>query len=171
MFFGIRIPEFSFGMILFLLKDSISKNSSLILKIMTILGITFIGYGLIFSSHTNIISKIIFGAVPYGVIHYSLAAAFITYFTYIFVKYLNEKFPKITARFNSFSNISYVAMLIQHVIIYRLNDIYHFTTLTKSGVFFFFLLVLLTTIFLSKQILKIYKPVEENLIKRRWYFG
>jgi peptidoglycan/LPS O-acetylase OafA/YrhL len=169
-FFIVRIPEFSFGMVLFLLKDFIEKNNILLTKIMAVLGAILIAYGLYFGSATkNIFEKIIFGA-PFNIFQYLFAAAITVYFSYYIVTYLNENFSGIMMKFNAFSNISYVAMLIHHFVIYRLNDIYHFSNSSKFGVAVFFVMVLFFTIFFSEQIHKIYKPLEEKLIKRRGFF-
>ena len=168
-FFMVRLPEFSFGMILFILEDFISKNDRKIFIVMSVLGISLVSYGLIFGNpEKSIFARIILGT-PLNLFQYIFAAAIISYFAYVLVKFLNEKFPKIMAYFNGFSNVSYVAMLIHHLVIYRLNDMYHFTKLGKLGVIFFLFVTIFATVFLSEQIHKVYKPLEERLIKRRLF--
>lgn len=168
-FFMVRLPEFSFGMVLFILEDFINKNDKKVFTIMSVLGIILVAYGLIFGNpEKSIFARIILGT-PLNLFQYIFAAAIISYFAYVLVKFLNEKFERSMEYFNSFSNVSYVAMLIHHFVIYRLNDLYHFTKLGKFGVVFFLIVTIFATVFLSEQIHKVYKPLEERLIKRRLF--
>lgn len=164
--FTVRIPEFLLGMIFFVYQDFISRNRRKLNRIFTLLAIILISYGLNFNVNLESFwDKIIFDT-PVNFAKYILADVILVYWIFELVMYLNEHFTGIMARFNSFYDISYEAMLIQHVIIYFFAASYNFSTLSKFGVLFFFVLITLTIINLSKYIQKFYNPIEEILIKK-----
>ena len=170
-FFPVRIPEFLFGMILYLYQDFILSEKRKLIYIFTIFAGGLVLYALKFNQNAGSFWEKIILDNPINICQYLLAAVILIFFIYVAAVYLNEHFKKLMQVFNNFSKISYVAMLIQHVVIYRFALSYNFSTISKFGAIFFLIMIILTTIFLSKQILKIYKPVEERLIERRLFFG
>ena len=169
--FTVRIPEFLIGMILFKYRDFISRNQEKLNRIFLTLAIFLIFYGVKFNSTLESFwDRIILGE-PINFLQYLIADVILVYLIFELVLYLNKNFTAAMTKFNSFYDISYVAMLIQHVVIYRFALSYDFSTLSKFGVLFFLLMITLTTIFLSKLILKICEPLEKRLIERRLFFG
>ena len=168
-FFGGRIQEFLAGMILYHYKDFIVENFSRLNKTFIVLAAGLIIYAAYFNTAAQSIwVKTLLGK-PYNIYQYLIADAIVVYLSYAVAVYLNKHFEKWMTPFNNFSQISYVAMLIQHVVIYRFAWSYKFSDLGKFGVFFFFVAILMTTIVLSEHLKNIYKPIEERLIKRRFF--
>lgn len=163
--FTVRIPEFLLGMILFTYRDFIARNRKILNRVFIVLAAILIAYGLNFNVNAKSFwDKIILGDAT-NFVQYLVANAILVYLVFELLAYLNENFSGIMARFNSYQDISYDAMLIQHVVIYRFVLSYDFSNLSKFGVAFFLVLIIFTTVFLSRQIQKIYKPLEEKLIK------
>ena len=159
--FFVRIPEFLLGMILYQCKDKIDKFP---IKPVIFLFLVFSIYNLIYSEKISIIGKLTNSTGFWG---FEFMALLSVWLIYIFLQWLNEHFEKILKPFNNFSNISYMAMLIHHVIIYSLNDVFHFETFGFEKMFLFLLLTIFLTVALSKFIHLIYKPIEEKLIRMK----
>ena len=180
-FFLIRVPEFLLGMALFVYKDFISKNIRRLTEFFSVLAVALLIHSIFFNNYDEAIwARIFFNSPvnefrhpidssPVNQWKYLLADIIIVYFSCIAAFYLNKHFGRFLNSFNSFSNISYLAMLMNRVVIYRFWWIYGFSNLSMAGALFFFVLIVLTIIFLSERILKIYNPVEERLIKRRLF--
>ena len=161
MLFFVRIPEFLLGMILYQCKDKIDKFPA---KIVISVFLVFSIYNLIYSESISIMGKLTHSTGFWG---FEFAALLWVWVIYIFLQWLNEHFEKILKPFNNFSNISYMAMLIHHVIIYSLNYVFHFETFGFGKMFLFLLLTIFLTVVLSKFIHLIYKPIEEKLIRMK----
>ena len=165
--FPVRIPEFLFGMILYVKKDFIAAHFQKLIYIFAGLLAVLTCYELNFYPYKGSFFEKLIMDHPPNIWKYLFAASIFTFLIYSASIYLNKRFENLMAWFNNFSKISYVAMLIQHVIIYRFTASYDFSTMSKFGILFFLAVIILTTIFLSEQIHKVYKPLEERLIKRR----
>ena len=85
-------------------------------------------------------------------------------FFFVFLKYLNDKFD--LSKFNQFSKYSYCFMLIHHVILYAVTNIFSPTQYSKFGLLFFGVVSFLITLFLSVKITNLYKPIEEKIINK-----
>lgn len=159
--FIVRVPEFLMGMIIFNCRDFISKHKSKInFSALTLIFISFLLIYLYIDPESALFSRIC--------VHHPNDFLFslpMIYLFFTFAEWLNEKNFALIEKFNSFSDISYMAMLIQHVIIYLFADSFNLSMLSKFGFWFMFILVTVTIIFVSKKIHDIYKPIEEWCIK------
>jgi peptidoglycan/LPS O-acetylase OafA/YrhL len=145
--FLVRMPQFLIGMLLFMYKDYILNYLGNLTKLFLILLMGLVAYGIYFYPNLQSLwQKILFG-YPANILQYCFASVVFVYLIYILTIFSNEHFPNIMAHFNEFSGVSYMAMLIHHPIIYRLNDIYNFSDLSRFGTLFFFLLVVFITVF------------------------
>ncbi len=162
--FLVRAPEFLMGMIIFVYRDFILKNRSTLIKISALTVLMYSIY--IFAFTPNILPN-----YPVFPIFYRLCfpqpSSFIfslpsIYLFFTFAEWLNKKFSGLSLeKFNSLSEISYMAMLIQHVIIFLFARSFDFEKLSKFGVLFMLTLITLTIIAASFKIRNIYKPIEE----------
>ncbi len=160
--FAVRAPEFLAGMILFTHKNFVARNIRAIAAVF----IFFAAYNFLLSPHASIWAKI-FVNVRWSSIFVAAAAIFLAYAA---ADNLNEKFPRACKNFNAFSNISYMAMLIHHQIIFQLERCL-FVPPSWLKATALFALVLIVTAAVSEIIRRIYKPLEDRLIKGGKIFG
>ncbi len=172
--FLVRTPEFLIGMVIFVYRDFILKYRSILIKFSILIVLTYSIYIFAFTSDVN-------PEYPIFPIFYRLCykhpSSFIfslpfIYLLFTFAEWLNKKFSgMILEKFNSLSEISYMAMLIQHVIIYLFARSFDFEKLSKFGVWLMLTLITLTIVVTSFKIRNIYKPIEEwcikNFLKRK----
>ena len=160
--FAVRAPEFLAGMILFRHQNFIAQNIRAIAAVF----IFFAAYNFLLSTNVSIWAKIFIG--EFGIsIH---AAVFLIFIAYAAADTLNKKFPRACKNFNVFSNISYMAMLIHHQIIFQLERCL-FVPPSWLKATALFALVLIVTVIASEIIRRIYKPLEDRLIKGGKIFG
>ena len=159
--FIVRTPEFLMGMIIFVCRDYILKHRNILTKISsTYMVLLLICVLLLTDNSVSIFSRLC--------VHHPISFIFSLPFIFLmfnFSEWLNEKFSASIEKFNNFSDISYMAMLIQHVIIYLFADSFELSELSTFGFWFIFVLITATIIFVSRKIHDIYKPIEEYLIK------
>ena len=149
-----RIPEFLFGMILWIHREKILKlrrillpSSILYLAAWTTIFICdFLSQGEIFFPSDPSCFAITLPAI---------------YFLFTVAELLNERGSKILTWFNSFGRISYMAMLIQHVIIYTFADAFNFSKLHSFGRIYILLLIIFVIVVLSRRI-KIFSDSTER---------
>ena len=159
-----RIPEFMFGMILFTYKDFFQRHKKRFLPFAVIFLLIFMSYS---------VATYGWGGVGNHERWYPLhpiSFVFSLPTIYIFfnvLEYLTEKFPKVFETFNKFSDISYMAMLIQHVIIYEFTDNFQAEFFSMFGIVFLFPIVLITIIILSIELKKFSDPVEKFFMPKR----
>lgn len=67
---------------------------------------------------------------------------------------------------NKYSQISYVFMLLQHVVINVFVKFFEFEKFSSFGILFIFILICLVTVYLSQKIRNIYKPIEDYLLNK-----
>lgn len=164
--FPIWIPSFLIGMIIFLYQDFFLNNIKKLTLITALLLTGLIFYGGYFNVEAQSIwTKLISGS-PSNFWQYLFANIVIVSLVYIVSIFLNEKFDKAMSKFNRLSNISYVAMLIQSAIIAPFFILFDCSAFDKFEVMIFFVSVVLSVIFISEIIRKIYKPIEEKLIRK-----
>lgn len=161
--FTTRIPEFVFGMILFTCKDFFEVNRR---RILICAGVWTLIVGAVsivnWSEYPAIISRL------YPAEARSLLLTIpSTYLFFICAAWLNEKCPKALAKFNSFSDVSYMAMLIQHVVIYLFAAQLRFEELHTVGAIFVVLLITLVIICLSNWLKTFSDSVENAIINRK----
>lgn len=161
--FIVRIPEFLLGMAIFIYRDYIAKHRSAIKNFCLPILLTVTAYSLITVDNNQSIT--FWGKIFVADPRWFIVSLPIIYLFFDFAKWLNEKFSASLEKFNSFSDISYMAMLIQHVIIYLFADSFDLQKMSTFGIWFIFALIVLTVIFVSKKIHDIYKPIEEWCIK------
>ena len=164
--FPLWIPSFLIGMIIFLYQDFVLNNIKKIALINILMLVGLIFYGGYFNVETQSIWAKLISCSPLNFWQYLFANIGIVYFVYIVSIFFNEKFDKIMTKFNRFSNISYVAMLIQSAIIASFFIIMNCSAFNKFEVLMLFVSIVMCTIFISEIIRKIYKPIEEKLIRK-----
>ena len=163
----VRIPEFLFGMILFTYKDFFQKHKAklLILSeiVIAVLGTyALIKYG---TGGTEFISSPLERLYPLHPRSFIISFPTIYLFFNAF-EYITANLPKIFESFlNKFRDISYMVMLIQHVIIYEFADYFHVENFSGFGMIILFLIILMTVIVLSHELKKFSDPVEKFFMK------
>ena len=158
--FPARIPEFLFGMLLFMYKDFFAQRKVFI----------------VFSLWTAVVGA--WTIVTYSDIPALLTRLYpleprsmlmtipSTYLFFVLTGWLNEKIPRATAWFNSFSDISYMAMLIQHVLLYIFTTNIPIKDFHSMGAILLFLLVTVVIVQVSNVIKKFSDPVEKYFSTR-----
>ena len=145
--FVVRVPEFLFGMILFLHRDKLKKfRPQLIIGSSAFLA----AYAIYFVATFKLKTGMFFTASPAGFV-LTLPAI---YLLFTFAEVLDNFRLKIFERFNSLCADSYVAMVIQHVIIQLFAMMIAFETLDAFGQFVVLLLITVTTFAAARLINK-----------------
>ncbi len=157
--FTFRVPEFLMGMIIFRYKDFLNEKIRALTISAGAVALILASHNLLNNPNTSIWGKIFLGR-DWTFICLAICTIIIFYAA---ANYLNAKFPVALAPFNSLSNISYMAMLIHHTIIFQL-EIYFFPQDVQQAEILFVVIVILTVL-ASVFVHKIYKPIEDKLIK------
>lgn len=132
--FPTRIPEFLFGMLLFIYRDFLEQNCRKIL--------------------------------PLFAIWFTVGAAIPTiYLFFLLSDFLNKKFPLILAWFNSFSGVSYMTMLTQHVILFVFARQFNFQALHTFGLMLMFCMVTFAIVRVSDWVKNFSDPIESWFAK------
>ena len=161
--FLVRIPEFLLGMILAVYKDFFEDNRK---KILCAAGAWTAIIGTIFFFQYSENFSLCMRLYPNE--PRSLLISLTTiYLFFLLAEYLNEKFPSILARFNVFANVSYMSMLIQHVIIYIVAGRLDLINLKTFGLIYIFFLVTLMIIYTSRFVKIFSDPLENYFLKRK----
>ena len=157
--FPARIPEFFFGMLLFMHKDFLLRNRRKILPVVAAL--TALGAAGFIARHWGDAALVtrLYPLEPRSLIM-TLPSS---YLLFVLAEWLNEKFPLALAKFNAFSDVSYMTMLTQHVILFIFASQFHFRDLHTFGLVIMFFLVTLAIIYVSAWIKKFSDPVENAL--------
>ena len=163
-FFLVRAPEFLIGMVIFVYKDFLLKHKRILIKTVSAYMVLLLIWVYLYSNNASPIFDRLCVHHPIAFI-FSLPAI---YLLFNFAEYLNENFSEQMAKFNSYSDISYMAMLIQHVVIYLFADCFDMSNFTRFGIIFIFILITKTIIFTSEKLRVIYKPIEEYFIDKSW---
>ena len=136
--FVVRVPEFLFGMILFLHRERLKKfQPQLVIGSSIFLAANLIYFVATFKLETGMF----FSASPAS---FALTLPAI-YLLFTFAEMLDKFRLKIFERLNSLCADSYVAMIIQHVIIQLFALAIAFETLDEFGRFVVLLLIIVTT--------------------------
>ena len=157
--FTARIPEFFFGMLLFVYKDFLLRHRRKILPVVAVLtAIGAAGFIAHYWGDKSIVARL-YPLEPRSL----LMTLPSSYLLFIFAEWLNEKYPTALAHFNGFSDVSYMTMLTQHVILLIFASQFHFRDLHTFGLFITFFLVTLAIIYVSIWIKKFSDPIEKAL--------
>lgn len=162
--FPTRIPEFLVGMILFMYKDFLEQHKQKILS--GVLAWTVLVVGVeeyMYFSETPEFLTCLFPLLPRSM----LATIPFIYLLFVFADWLNRKFPQPLARFNSYSDVSYMVILTQHVILFIFSDAIDLKSLHTFGLFFMFFLIVIVIVCVSNEVKKFSDPVEQWLMKRK----
>ena len=157
-FFLVRLPEFYLGILLHLYKEKFTNTKLLLMCMMVVI----ISFCIDIVRYDNVFIADRFIPLEPRSFIFSIPLIIITFYT---CGKLNKKYNLTTL--NNYSKISYVFMLIQHVVINTFMwqfDEQHFS---KFGLLVLLILIFLVTIYLAKKITNFYKPIEEILLKRR----
>ena len=160
-----RIPEFMFGMILFTYKDFLAANRKKFLLAAEIWTVTlgtafFILYADI--PCPTIIFRI-FPIEPQSLLMTMPA----TYLLFVFADWVNKKLPNALAKFNGFSDVSYMTMLTQHIVLYIFASQFKYEEFHTIGPPVMFVLVTMMIVYVSRELKKFSDPVESWLMKRK----
>ena len=160
-FFLVRLPEFATGMALFLYKEKIFQNSVKILALLLTGGI--ICYSVFLNiDHPSIWHRYFFGTGTD--LHLILALILSVYWSFSIAEFLNRNFPRLMIPINNFKDISYIAVLFQHLIIDTFEKVFDFNNMSAILAVILFLAVLLTIIIVSTILKKFYDPFEKKLL-------
>ena len=156
----VRIPEFLFGIILFVHRDKLLKiRSKLIVGILI-----YLAAQLAYFVQTY---------PPQGAFFFPgdpscfMVTLPVIYLVFTFVEWLNTFDFAVMNWFNSFSGISYMAMLSQHMIIYAFASALDFSGLSTFGKIYLLLLITWVIIVVSEKLQTYSAPVENWFLKKR----
>ena len=157
--FPTRIPEFFFGMLLFMHRDLIERYRRKILPVVTIwFAVGFVASIICYSEIPAFVLRL-FPVEPRSLLM-TLPAS---YLLFVLAEKLNDKFPLALAKFNGFSDVSYMTMLTQHVILYVFARRFEFQDLHSVGLWIIFILATLSIVYVSEWIKKFSDPLERAL--------
>jgi peptidoglycan/LPS O-acetylase OafA/YrhL len=159
--FLVRMPEFIIGMVLFMYRDKIFKNSSCAVAIL--LTVAMVIYSALSDiNHQSVWLRYYFGEVIN--VHFVLAAVLSVYVSFIAADFMNKNFGKFMAKFNSFKDISYMAVLIQHLVIHLFERFINFNSIGLIGATVTFIVIMVLIILMSELMKKYYTPFEKKLL-------
>ena len=162
--FPTRIPEFVFGMILFTYKDFFEQHKQKIFRAVLAWTIpAVIVEEFMYFQESPEFLTCLFPLQPRSML---VSIPFI-YLFFLFTDWLNKKFPHPLEWFNSYSDVSYMVILNQHVILFLFSDVVTFTELHTFGLFFMFFLIVVVIFRVSNEVKKFSDPVESWLLKRK----
>lgn len=160
--FPTRIPEFLLGMILAVYKDFFETRRQKLLPIITLWAICA-GTALLINSNNPSLLYRLYSDTPSS-LFISLPTI---YLFFAFAEYIELKCPLVIAHFNSFAGISYISMLIQHIIIYIVKDQLDLSKLQTFGLIYILFLTTLIIIYTSHFIKTFSDPLENFFLKRK----
>ena len=96
--------------------------------------------------------------------HFVLSASLSVYVSFIAAEFLNRNLKVVMLPINKFKDISYMAVLIQHLVIRLFDKVFDFKTIGGLGAISVFFLILFVIIILSEIIKKYYTPFEKKLL-------
>lgn len=157
--FIVRVPEFLFGMVLFVHREKFLRLRRFLLP----------GCALYLAAWAGIFISDFLPHVetffPRDPSCFAVTLPTI-YFLFTVIELLNEHGSKFLTWFNSLGEISYMAMLIQHVIIYRFAEAFDFGALHSFGRIYILLLITWVIILASRQLKNFSAPIESWFAKR-----
>ena len=160
--FPARIPEFLFGMILFMYKDFFVQHKRRILFAVGLWSVGVGAYTIVDFANIPAFLTRLYPLEPRSM----LMSIPSTYLFFMFTDWLNENLPRATAWFNSFSDVSYMAMLVQHVLLYIFTTKIPIEDFHSIGPVLLFILVTVIIVQVSEAIKKFSDPVESYFAKR-----
>lgn len=155
----VRIPEFLFGMILYIRREQVLKYRRQLEIIASIIFVVYTMYFLDQKAHTTYLffdcePKVFLISFPTIFVFFSL------------VERLNRIPSELLRRFNSFNDISYPIMLIQHPLVFLFEAKFEFARFHSFGIVFVLLLLTGLIIFLSGFVKRFSEPVEKFFLRR-----
>ena len=154
--FIVRIIEFMMGMLLYMYRDKLMKvRFPLVLLFMGGLTLYTIYYVVSFDPAN----------APYFPINPTryLISLPMTYLLFVLAEIICSSRLKIIEWFNSFSGVSYLAMIVQHVIIFFFADFVGFEGRSPLELTLILLMIIVITFKLAAQIKKLTDPIERAL--------
>lgn len=157
--FVVRIPEFLFGIILFVHREKILRYKKVLIPCTTI----FLAVAMVLFNRDWPEPRLFFYPTePTG----CLLTLPTTYLAFNAAEFLNEHVPKIFDWFNGFNGISYVAMLIQHMVIYVFAAAFALERLNAFGITYLFLLITATIFWMSGHVKRYSDAAEKFILKK-----
>lgn len=157
--FPTRIPEFFFGMLLFMHRDLIERCRRKILPVVIVWFSVGFAASIVCYSEIPAFVLRLFPVEPRSL----LMTLPTSYLLFVLAEKLNDKFPLALAKFNGFSDVSYMTMLTQHVILYVFARRFEFQDLHSVGLWIIFILATLSIVYVSEWIKKFSDPLERAL--------
>ena len=156
----VRIPEFLFGIILFIHREKLLKiRGKLIVGILIYLAAHLVYFVQTYPPQ----GAFFFPGNP----HSFFLTLPVIYLIFTFVEWLNEFNFAAMDWFNGFSGISYMAMLSQHMIIYAFNNALDFAGLTWFGKIYLLLVITWVIVVVSRKLQEFSAPVENRFLRKR----
>lgn len=157
--FVVRIPEFLFGMILYIHREKLLQYKKILIPCATIL----LAVAMVCFSYDYPSPRLFFYPTePTG----CLLTLPTTYLAFNAAEFFNEHLTKIFDWFNSFNGVSYMAMLIQHMVIYSFTAAFNLKDLRPFGMVYLLLLITATIFWLSGYIKRYSDAAEKFVLKK-----
>ena len=155
--FLVRISEFMMGMLLYMYRDKLMKvRFQLVMLILACFAI----YTIYFLASWHPLDALYF---PMSILPRYVMLLAIVYLVFIFTEIICSSRLKIIEWYNSFSGVSYLAMIVQHIIIYCFADIVGFEGRSLPELAVILLLITVITFKLAARIKKLTDPIERAL--------
>ena len=161
--FPARIPEFLFGMILFAYKDFFARHREKILRVVLAWSVVVGAAKIVYFADVPSLVLRLFPPEPSSM----LMSIPCTYLFFELTVWLNERFTQALAWFNGFSDVSYMVMLTQHVILYIFAGAFKLEEFHSMGPLLMFTLSTIVIVSVSKALKNFSDPVEACLMKRK----
>ena len=157
--FIVRIPEFLFGMILFIHREKLLPFRRILVPgVALYLAVLFAIFMLTYPPRAPMAMvfkpQILLVTLP------------LTYLFFHVAEVLNERGSRFLTWFNGFNSISYMMMLIQHVVIYAFERCVPFGNLNSFGRIYILWMITLVIILASRRLKACSDPVETYLLRR-----
>ena len=160
--FSARLPEFLLGMILAIHKNFFELNRRKFFPIILLWTVAAAAVLLVQSDSPSLLYRLYPERPP------SLLMSLPTiYLFFLLAEFVNEKFPNALEKFNGFAGVSYISMLIQHVIIFIVTDRVDLQNLHTFGLLYIFFLITVLIVYASRFIKKFSDALENYFLKRK----
>lgn len=158
-FWIVRLPEFVVGMYFYSKQKYIINNMRRFIKYTFLIVVVFFLIDVYKYDNAIFIDR----WLPLNPRSFLISIPLIIFIFLIAAK-INNKYNLFIL--NKYSQISYVFMLLQHVVINVFVKFFEFEKFSSFGILFIFILICLVTVYLSQKIRNIYKPIEDYLLNK-----
>jgi len=160
--FSARLPEFLLGMILAIHKKFFEVNRRKFFPIILLWTVAAAAVLLVHFDCPSLWYRLYPESPP------SLIMSLPTiYLSFLLAEFVNKKFPNALEKFNGFADVSYISMLIQHIIIFIIVDRLDLQNLQMFGLIYIFFLITVLIVYTSRFIKKFSDALENYFLKRK----